>query len=321
MDEVIIRLLQGRASEAEAARLQRWRRQSGKNETHFREVEQTWRLLALAEPLDDARPRAVWDARRERPVVVRHRSGNAGRGRHWRRVAAVAAAIALIALATQGLDRPDTPPNSLAATEFVTSEDENATVRLGDGSVVRLGPESRVRVAATDKERGLWLEGQAFFAVAPDPARPFVVRTDAGEARALGTRFDVLIRDDAMTVLVVEGSVSVSAGGEEVEVGPSQMSHQERGAGPSVVTVEDPERMLGWMGRFLVFQSTPLSQAAVEIEARYGFRIGLADSVIAQRTITAWFTDQDLHEVLTTICRVANARCSIGAEAATMNAH
>ena len=278
-------------------------------------------LLSAAEPaapLETFEGTPSWDARQERVVLSRGRAANAG---IWRRVAGAAAAIVLVALAARAVEWPGATAHQLAETEFVTSKDENATVRLGDGSVVRLGPDSRLRVTATASERGLWLDGQAFFAVASDTGRPFVVRTEAGEARALGTRFDVRVRDRAMTVLVVEGSVSVSGEGEEVEIGASQMSHQELGAGPSVVTVEDPERMLGWMGSFLVFQSTPLRQAAAEIEAMYGFRVDFADSLIAQRTVTAWFTDQDLQEVLTTICRVANARCYIGAEVATMGAN
>jgi len=64
-----------------------------------------------------------------------------------------------------------------------------------------------------------------------------------------------------------------------------------------------------WVGKFLVFQSTPVRDAAREVERMYGVRVVVADSVISKRTVTATFTDQTATQVLDVICSVVNAQC------------
>ena len=73
-----------------------------------------------------------------------------------------------------------------------TAIGEQVTVRLDDGSKIQLNTDSELSVRFSKAERRLVLErGQAFFDVAHDPARPFVVDAGKASVRALGTRFDV----------------------------------------------------------------------------------------------------------------------------------
>ena len=67
--------------------------------------------------------------------------------------------------------------------------------------------------------------------------------------------------------------------------------------------------MEAWVGKFLVFQATPVRDAAREIERMYGVRVIAADSVMGGRTIIATFTDQTLAQVLDVICKIVNAQC------------
>ena len=64
-----------------------------------------------------------------------------------------------------------------------------------------------------------------------------------------------------------------------------------------------------WVGKFLVFQSTPVRDAAREVERMYGVRVIVADSILGRRTVTATFTDQAATQVLDVICSVVNAQC------------
>lgn len=202
--------------------------------------------------------------------------------------------------------------------EFVTGATDVVTAELGDGSVVRLAPRSRLRVLKTEGDREVWLDGQAFFAVAKQESHPFIVRTRMGTARVLGTRFDLRVSDQELQLAVTEGRVALAAEGKLVEVGAGQVSHVMLGAGPTLETAVQPDSLLGWMGGFLVFQDTPLSTVAKEVGQRYGIRVELPDSSIARRTVTAWFTGQSAQDVLTTICRVIDAHCSIGDKSASI---
>lgn len=311
MDELIIRFLQGEASEAEDRELREWRRASLDHERHYRQVERMWSLTGQAQPREA--PTVVPSAAdllggRGAPEIRPRRSTRRSR---WLARAAAAAAFIVLGLALGRSIGEESGDVAYGATEFVTGASEVATARLADGSVIRLGPGSRLRVTGMRDARAVWLDGRAFFAVAKDEARPFTVHTRAGDALVLGTRFEVQVEQDDLRVVVVEGRVALEAAGEKVEVGAGEVSHAVEGAPPTVEKVKDVGSMLDWMGSFLVFESTPLRDAAREIEQRYGMRISLPDSALAEQTVTAWFSDQSAEKVLTVICRIVDAHCSI----------
>lgn len=310
IDELIIRSLQGQATPAEEEQLRAWRNAALENERYYRSQSRAWRLVALIEPGSGPPPSFTLDAHRHgrSPLPLDHRRGL----RFPRRLGWAAAIVALLAatpLALRWASRPEVP--HLAAQEFITGAGERGTTRLNDGTVVRLAPNSRLRVQETGLRREVWLEGHAFFAVSREDGRQFVVRTRAGDAVVLGTRFDVRVEDEAMQVFVVEGRVTHQAGGGAVQVGAMELSRATGGGVPSVEPIDDPELLLSWLGDFLVFQSTPMSEIARELERRYGVRVQLQDSALAQRTVTAWFTDEPLDQVLLIVCRAADAQCQM----------
>lgn len=311
MDELILRALQEKITDADARTLQAWRRESPLHERRYHEIARLWALTGRAEA-DRAGPIPSAASLLAGAGAKRFTASSPGarrRGSVWLARAAAAAAVFVLGLAAAGV-WPGTVEPAFGATELVTGGSEMVTARLGDGSIVRLAPRSTLRVAAAGA-REVWLDGRAFFAVAEQEGRPFVVHTPAGDARALGTRFDLRARADSLQLLVVEGRVSLSAEGRDpVQVGAGEVSRTARGSAPSVVRVADPEALLEWTGRFLVFQSTPLGEVAREIGHRYGVRVEVPDSGLARRTVTASFTDQSLEEVLTVVCRVVVARCS-----------
>jgi len=199
----------------------------------------------------------------------------------------------------------------LQAAEFVTGPTELATARLSDGTVVRLAPSTRLRVGERSDRREVWLDGKAFFAVAADDQTPFTVRTRAGDALVLGTRFEVDVTTENLQVLVVEGKVAVGAPEQRVEVEAGQVSRARSGIVPEVSAAVDVAGHLDWMGPFFAFENTPLRQVAVELEARYSLRVKIADSSLESRTVTAWFGDESPEAVLRVICRITDVYCSI----------
>jgi len=249
----------------------------------------------------------------------------AGAGSDSRRTPPRALAAALVAglLLTGGwlLGRGSVPaaePLQSGFAELATGSGDLATARLSDGTLVRVAPGSLVRFGETTRSRDVWLEGQAFFAVAPDKDRPFRVRSSAGEAEALGTRFEVRALDNEVRLIVVDGRVALSSGGTRVEVGPGEMRGVRDGTLSAPSPVPDLYGALGWMGQALIFQNTGLDAVARELEGRYGIPVQLADPGMEERTVTAWFTDQDFEHVFTVICRAVDAVCSLTPEGAVM---
>jgi transmembrane sensor len=323
VDELISRSLKGRTTPAEEQSLRAWRQSSDENEAYYRQL-----VLVLEEAGESLMAGAtppipplgtlvgVAAAREARP------HGKSERTRWvWGGLAAamVATALAIVLLYPVAGDPP--PALSLQAGEFVTGATETATAVLSDGTVVRLAPKSRLRIPGGAGTRDVILEGQAFFAVAELPGHPFRVRTPAGEARVLGTRFEVRVHNEELRLIVVEGRVALDAGGRQVEVGAGEMSLVKDGEATAAVAVQDLEPLMGWLKRFVVFQSKPLYAAARELEREYGVRVIVTDATLAQETITGWYADRTFEEVLMIICGVMQARCSIGNGTATISPH
>ena len=150
-----------------------------------------------------------------------------------------------------------------------TEVGEQVTVRLDDGSKVQLNTNSALRVRFDKSERKLVLErGQAFFDVAHDPTRPFIV--DAGEARvrAVGTRFDVRRGDGEVEVTLAQGKVEVTPGqagartwtlsqGQHIRIDPKRLED-----GPSQA---DLDVATAWTSGRMYFHDAPLAQAVAEV--------------------------------------------------------
>jgi transmembrane sensor len=306
MEETVVRYLQGLASKSELRDLEQWRQASARNQERFRELVRSWELTAAGQPRIGRRDASAHAVIRE----AESRNGRLRRARSPWAVGGAAVALLVVGLGIGYLAAHTADGAApLGAAEFSTAAWEMATVRLGDGTIVRLAPESRLQVSAARGQREVSLEGEAFFAVAKKPGSRFTVRTRHGVALVLGTRFDVRVQKNDVRVVVVEGRVAFSSGGEEVAIEKGQMAVAEGSGKATVSTVDRPDVLLGWLRHSLVFQATPLDQVAAEIRRRYDVRVDL-DSTLAKRTVTAWFTSQSLEEVVTIVCRVAGATCS-----------
>jgi len=225
--------------------------------------------------------------------------------------ATVTAASFGLGAALSRVEEPNTP---IAYSEIVTGDGEMATVTLSDGSAIRVGPHSTLRFSQEGREPVVWLDGQAFFGVQSDSTRRFIVRTEHGEAVALGTRFEVQSGDEEFRVLVVEGSVRVSAAGAAVELSEGLMSESRDGAPPSTSRVEDVHEHLAWLGTTLMFRNTPLGRAIAEIENRYRVDVALDAAELEDLTVTATFTEQRAEQVVFVICEMIGARCVVDAD-------
>lgn len=186
--------------------------------------------------------------------------------------------------------------------DHLTGTAELRTLELPDGSKVTLGPASAIALAFGAGERRLrLLEGEAFFEVMPDPARPFHVEAAKVEASALGTSFDVRLDAQAVTVAVQEGIVGVasrgSAGrfserveaGQAVRIGPGDRIER---------SSEPPQLVAAWRNGQLLSHDRPLREAIDQLRRYYAGTIVLTDDVLAGRPVTGVYNLADPEEAL-----------------------
>lgn len=179
---------------------------------------------------------------------------------------------------------------------------------LQDGTRMRLNTDTRVRVAFRDGERRVVLErGQAFFDVAHDATRPFVVEADGARVRALGTRFDVRHDRDNVRVTLVQGRVQVRAanGGEAVLAPGQAVVADKRGVSRPVST--DAGAVSSWTTGRITFSGLPLRDAVAEVN-RYSERKVVLDApdAVAGELVSGQFVAGDVENF------VAGARSLYG---------
>jgi len=165
---------------------------------------------------------------------------------------------------------------------------------LVDGSTATLSSDSQILVTMSRGERHVDLQrGEAFFVVAKDPSRPFVVSANGRRAIAVGTRFAVRREDDAVRVVVTEGVVRLEPKSQ------SGGSHQATTllpagsvalAGDSGVVVHSESVLqameyLSWRNGFLSFHDTPLAIAVAEFNRYNTRKIVIGDTTIGSMRV------------------------------------
>lgn len=174
------------------------------------------------------------------------------------------------------------------------------SVPIRDGSTVILNTDTELRVELTKKERRVTLErGEAFFEVAKDPNRPFIVQVGKRDVIAVGTQFSVRREGSDLEVIVTDGTVRLKANGpvkspNSTGANPALANEEllpagtvaEAGEGGILVQRETPAEAalrLSWRQGVLVFHETTLDHAIAEFN-RYNVR----QIVIASRTVAAF---------------------------------
>lgn len=160
-------------------------------------------------------------------------------------------------------------------------------VALADGTRVELNARTTVSVTLGPDTRHVRLtEGEAFFRVAKDSTRPFVVETAAGAVRVTGTEFNVRAESPAsLAVTVLEGSVQAQPGGTAPQVlrAGDQLVTERQRVRVTALTPTQLNDALAWRQGQVVFDATPLREALGSFARYHGRNLTVSDSVALQR--------------------------------------
>jgi transmembrane sensor len=270
-----------------------WLAESDAHVRAYRKAERVWRLTGEVPPAHAE----FWDARQGAEI---HRVGQSPRpprrhGLSRRRVvgAAVGAIAACLALAVL---LPDLRMRLQA--DYMTGVGERRLVALADGSSVHLDADSAIAVSAAPAARGVrLLAGQAFFEVAPDPARPFTVTAEEITVSVVGTAFDVQFAAASLVVAVESGlvEVEVSRAGRltATSLAPGDSLTVDRITGAVVRDVVEPDQIASWRTGRLVVDGATVEQVVEQIRRYHGGAILLHDDRLGERRVTGVF---DLHD-------------------------
>lgn len=266
----------------------RWIAASAAHARDWEEIAQTYEAMGEVAPLH----RDYWA---DHKAVSRPLPTVAPRRKAVRRVGLGLAGVAMAACLMLAL-LPDMILRWTA--DYATDTAERQTVRLEDGSIVRLGPDSALEIVYTEAERRVrLLEGRAFFEVAANRERPFRVTANSVEATVIGTAFEVRMADRATRVAVREGSVRVSHDGvvppvnETLTAGDwARLSWDGGDGGRGHMR---PQDIASWLDGQLVVQDRPVAEVVAELRHYYSGIVLVQGDALAGRPLTGVYNLSD----------------------------
>ncbi|NWK94318.1 iron dicitrate transport regulator FecR [Sphingobium lactosutens] len=189
----------------------------------------------------------------------------------------------------------------LGRDDIRTDIGEVRRVPLADGSVAVLNTASRLAVALRPKQRAIQLEeGEAWFQVAHDKSRPFVVKAGDVRVRAVGTAFAVRRRAESADVLVTEGVVETWIEGREGSLRrltAGDRSYVSAGVQPAASTVQnipqEVERALAWRSGEIVLDGQSVEYAVAELNRYNRQHILIGDTAIGRERLIGYFRTND----------------------------
>lgn len=294
-EALLVKYIVQEASHEEAKAVLAWIESSPENKMEFEKLRSTWNKSAeIEETYFDVQ--AAWQKFSNQNIKKQTKVFQLNAVIRW-----AAAAVIIIGLAF-GINQFLSPSvNTLAN----TAEEPIKEIQLEDGSSIQLvsGTVSYPN-QFNQTTRTVEMEGKAYFKVASNAKKKFVVKTHACAIEVLGTEFEIENKDDFITVSVTEGKVAFNTpnGGKLLEKGEAALYSTKEN---KIIEKEFIANDFAYGSRSLQFDKERLGNAIQEIEKLYGVQIKLSEALANKRISTA-FNDESLENVLQVLAITLN---------------
>jgi len=188
--------------------------------------------------------------------------------------------------------------------EFVVKADkgQRASVILPDGTNVWLNSHTELTYTNQygSKGRMVSLVGEAYFEVAPDPEKRFIVKADEMEIEALGTSFNVkaYMEDENITATLFTGKVRTASGKDEITLSPDQYASFNRQSKELTSGIADTFYARMWRENELAFSSNTLEEIASILNRMYNIEIEFASDKVKQHRFSGVIKNNSLDNVI-----------------------
>ena len=214
--------------------------------------------------------------------------------------------------------------NNAFVNEVVTKRGSKSSIKLPDGTIVRLNTDSRLTYLnfTAGKNREVTLIGEAYFDVAHDSSRPFIIHTGKINIKVLGTSFNVrnYPQDKELETSLIKGKIEVSLDSRPEDIitlKPTEKliiakEQDELSAATKVTNSIDNKVVLtsitylrhdslvaetSWLNDKLVFVNQPLDKIAIELERKYAITVSFKDEKVKKYRYTGVFENVSLEKV------------------------
>jgi len=304
---IINKVLANSASKEEQSLLDVWLREKPENQHSFDLKRQQWEEILLIVDGEDKK-RVFANIKNkinqgDKLIDLAERSKRKSSWGWMRIAASVVSIVSLGALSYYEISDPFSHLNLMGYDLVEADAGIQKTQILADGSTVYLNGDSRLKykIDSESEERKLYLEGEAFFDVARDENKPFVIGLEDSNVKVLGTSFNIQAYpgDEQISTSVVTGRVAferkedkslVLLPGNKGVIDKHQKSIEKYDV--------DNSRDVAWMNKALYFENTSLSDMAKSLYRMYGVRLKFTDGSLKNLKITAKFENEKIEEIL-----------------------
>jgi len=298
--DLIVKFLSGDANSDESKKL--FDRMEGDRDLkkEFEAMQQTWNLSATKpdKEISSINLDAEWDMFSKKIAANDTKVIPITKNKFpFARIAAAVAAIFLIGFAGFYLFNAQT--QELVANNTVVDS------KLPDGSQISLNAGSELEYAKSfnKKERVVELKGEAFFKVAHNPQKPFIVKAGKLNVEVVGTEFnvDAKSRKGNVEVIVNSGKVLVYCKKDKSDAKLLQAGDKAKFISKKSEIVKEPNtnpNYLAWKTKKMVFENARLEDIIKTLEHTYGKRIIIKNPELKNCTLTNQFDNQSLKSIL-----------------------
>jgi transmembrane sensor len=192
------------------------------------------------------------------------------------------------------------------------ADEKNIELLLADGSKIYLNRDSKLTYPKEfgRNNRKVSLRGEAFFDIAPDASRPFIIDAGKASVRVLGTSFNVMTDNghNEVEVYVSSGKVMLSStdGSRSVTLEPEYVGKVSEAA--SSQTLNTNVNYLSWHTELLVYDGERLEVVFEDLKRTFNIEIRAGDPAINDFRLTSPFEHQPQDTIIKLICTTFNLR-------------
>ena len=279
--ELLYNFFQGKTSMQEEIQIRNWMEASPENRKLFLEERQLFDAMILLADEDKIRS---------------YQKKNIFIGNYWiKEVMKIAAVIAMTLIGAYAYDRYTPKEELLAMQKITVPAGQRINLELSDGTVIWLNSRSTIQYPASfsGKNRTVQLNGEAYFEVAHNAQKPFIVETAKGNVEVLGTKFNLEAYADnnSFVTSLMEGSVKVTSGTKERLIKPDEMVVLDHGD-LKVTPIED-YNVYRWKEGLICFKDETFVNIMSKFETCYGVTIKIENQKVINSRYTGKFRQSD----------------------------
>lgn len=298
-DDLLVKHLLDIDTPSEKAAVTEWLKEKEEHQRYFEHFRLIWEESRKLAAVSTVNENDAWSRFQQRVGTNENttRIVKLDTGISWRPILRIAAVL-IVLLGAAGawfISQRASQPLIVSSGEQIKQD------VLPDGSQITLNKQSTITYAGNRKGRNVKLEGEAFFNVAQDPGKPFVIKVNEVTVTVLGTSFNVKSTNGKTEVIVETGAVEVTKNHNSIQLNPHEKAVITAAEAAPTKQSNTDELYSYYRTKTFVCNNTPLWKLVEILNEAYGVNIVIANPGKRNLQINSTFTNSSLDSTLQVI--------------------